>query len=158
MGLFRTQKAAANKGNSSGVCGEPWHDQMVRVARAGGAFPYVVEGFSEITDAVRRGHVVLLKREECEVSEGITIFGRSSGDHDLQQAASPMWSVKRSVSPNQAEKPSQSAVAVLRFDVSTARFVLQDSVGVVEAVQLTPKRLFKYVSEGQRDIGVALGA
>ena len=60
----------------------PWWDEVAGNARAHGALPYVVEGFTEITDAVRRGHAVLVRREEAEVAEGVTVFDAGATPDD----------------------------------------------------------------------------
>jgi hypothetical protein len=117
---------------------------MVLVARAHGAYPYVVEGFLEITEAVRRGHSVLIRREAAEVADGISIF-------------------EETVDPGTAE-PSilgaaiEPVATILTFDVRVARFVIQDPRSVVGSVQLTPKRLQQYLDAPGRQQGIALGA
>jgi len=122
----------------------PWWEAIAGNARAHGALPYVVEGFSEITDAVRRGHAVLVRREQVEVADGVTVF-----DRQASSAFAPAQVAQA------AENP---VVAILRFDVGTARFVLQDAGSPVGAVQLTPKRLARYLDSPDRSTGVALGA
>ncbi|MCW2927476.1 MAG: hypothetical protein JWM86_1444 [Thermoleophilia bacterium] len=124
-----------------------WWDEVASNARAHGAMPYVVEGFTEITEAVRRGHAVLVRREQAEVAEGITVF---------QAGATPMTGAFSPVSDRTREAPP--IVAILRFDVGTARFVLQDAGSPAGAVQLTPKRLARYLDAPDRSVGVALGA
>lgn len=123
-----------------------WWEDVAGTARAHGARPYVVEGFSEITDAVRRGHAVLVRREPAEVAEGVTIF-----DEGSTAVTGPFSSV---------EPAGEAApiVAILRFDVGTARFVLQDAASPTGAVQLTPRRLARYLEAPDRSVGVALGA
>lgn len=124
-----------------------WWDEIAGNARAHGARPYVVEGFTEITDAVRRGHAVLVRREQVEVAEGVTVF--EAGATPVTGAFSPVSDRTRAAPP---------IVAILRFDVGTARFVLQDAASPAGAVQLTPKRLARYLDAPDRSVGVALGA
>jgi len=123
----------------------PWWEEISLNARSHGAMPYVVEGFTEITEAVRRGHAVLVRREAAEVADGITVF---------DQGATPV------TGPFQALPAKEVApvVAILRFDVGSARFVLQDAASPAGAVQLTPKRLANYLNAPGRETGVALGA
>lgn len=118
----------------------PWWQELAGNARAHGALPYVVEGFTEIVDAVRRGHPVLVRRERVEVADGITVF-----DVDI-------------VSSTSTKQEGDPVVAILRFDVGTARFVLQDPASPVGGIQLTPKRLARYLDSPDRSTGVALGA
>lgn len=124
----------------------PWWEAIAGNARAHGALPYVVEGFTEITDAVRRGHAVLVRREQVEVADGVTIF-------DADSTPSSAF-----VPPQAAAATAPPVVAILRFDVGTARFLLQDAGSPVGAVQLTPKRLARYLDSPERSTGVALGA
>lgn len=124
---------------------EAWWDEVAGNARAHGARPYVVEGFTEITDAVRRGHAVLVRRERAEVAEGVTVF---------EHGATP---VTGAFGPSGAPA-TPPVVAILRFDVGTARFVLQDAGSPAGAVQLTPRRLARYLDAPDRHVGVALGA
>lgn len=124
-----------------------WWDEVAGTARAHGARPYVVEGFTEITDAVRRGHAVLVRREEAEVAEGVRVFAADS---------TPVTGAFAPVS--ERTKAAEPIVAILRFDVGTARFVLQDAASPAGAVQLTPKRLARYLDAPDRSVGVALGA
>jgi hypothetical protein len=121
-----------------------WWDEVAGNARAHGARPYVVEGFSEITDAVRRGHAVLVRREHAEVADGVTIF--EDGTTGMTGAFGP------------AAGRAAPIVAILRFDIGTARFVLQDAASPAGAVQLTPRRLARYLDAPDRSVGVALGA
>jgi hypothetical protein len=123
---------------------QAWWDEVAGNARAHGARPYVVEGFAEITDAVRRGHAVLVRREPAEVADGITIF--DAGATPVTGSFGPV-----------ADQPPP-VVAILRFDVGTARFVLQDAASPAGAVQLTPRRLARYLDAPDRSVGVALGA
>lgn len=109
--------------------------------------PYVVEGFTEITDAVRRGHAVLVRREQVEVADGVTVF--DAGSTPMTGAFSPVSAKTKAAPP---------IVAILRFDHGSARFVLQDAASPAGAVQLTPKRLAKYLDAPDRSVGVALGA
>ncbi len=122
-----------------------WWDDVAGNARAHGALPYVVEGFTEITDAVRRGHAVLVRREQVEVADGVTVF--DAGATPVTGAFSPV-----------AATAAPPIVAILRFDMGTARFVLQDAASPAGAVQLTPKRLARYLDAPDRSVGVALGA
>ena len=123
----------------------PWWDEVAGNARAHGALPYVVEGFSEITDAVRRGHAVLVRREQVEVADGVTVF-----EEGTTPVSGPFAPVPRDAAP--------PVVAILRFDIGTARFVLQDAATPTGAVQLTPRRLAVYLDAPDRSVGVALGA
>lgn len=122
----------------------PWWEDVAGNARAHGAMPYVVEGFTEISDAVRRGHAVLVRREAAEVAEGMTIF---------EAGATPVTGAFGPEAPGPAP-----IVAILRFDVSSARYVLQDAHSPAGAVQLTPRRLARYLDAPDRAVGVALGA
>src|SRR5690606_4107744 len=119
-----------------------WWDDIASNARAHGAMPYVVEGFTEIVDAVRRGHAVLVRRENAEVAEGIMVF---------EDSATP---VTGPFAPKIEEQTP--IVAILKFDIGTARFVLQDAASPMGAVQLTPKRLARYLNAPGREVGVAL--
>lgn len=110
----------------------PWHEAVARTARLHGAMPYVVEGFMEVTEAVRRGHPVVVRKERAEVSAGQVVFADAA---DLDEAV----------------------VTITRFDLGTARFVVQDPESPIGAVQLTPKRLQAYLAEPERSVGVALG-
>lgn len=121
-----------------------WWDDIAGTARAHGARPYVVEGFAEITEAVRRGHAVLVRREQAEVADGMTIF--ESGAASMTGAFGP------------AAVDAAPVVAILRFDIGSARFVLQDAASPTGAVQLTPRRLARYLDAPDRSVGVALGA
>jgi hypothetical protein len=127
--------------------GEPqgWWNEIAANARAHGARPYVVDGFLEISDAVRRGHAVLIRREQAEIADGITVF--ESGQTSVTGPFAP--------TPGRDAEP---IVAVLRFDVGTARFVIQDAASPTGGVQLTPRRLANYLSAPTRSVGVALGA
>lgn len=122
----------------------PWWEDVAGTARSHGAMPYVVEGFTEISDAVRRGHAVLVRREQAEVADGMTIF---------ESGATP---VTGAFAPGHAA--AAPIVAILRFDVGTARYVLQDAQSPTGAVQLTPRRLARYLESPDRSVGVALGA
>jgi hypothetical protein len=124
--------------------GTDWWDEIAGNARAHGARPYVVEGFAEITEAVRRGHAVLVRREQAEVADGMTIF---------ESGSSPMTGA---FGPGATDPPP--VVAILRFDIGSARFVLQDVASPAGAVQLTPRRLARYLDAPDRSVGVALGA
>jgi hypothetical protein len=124
---------------------ESWWDSIASNARAHGARPYVVEGFTEISDAVRRGHAVLIRRERAEVADGITVFD------DAPAGVSGAFGPASTMAP-------PPIVAVLRFDLGTARFVVQDSSSPTGGVQLTPRRLATYLNAPDRSVGVALGA
>ena len=104
-----------------------WWDDVAGNARAHGALPYVVEGFTEITDAVRRGHAVLVRREQVEVADGVTVF--DAGATPVAGAFAKVGTASESAAP--------PVVAILRFDVGTARFVLQDAGSPAGAV--TPR-------------------
>ncbi|MCW2924419.1 MAG: hypothetical protein JWM98_1823 [Thermoleophilia bacterium] len=140
---------SGKQAHASGTAAEeqPWWEGVAGNARAHGALPYVVEGFQEISDAVRRGHAVLVRREQVEVSEGMTVF--ADGATPVTGAFSPI---------SERTKAAPPIVAILRFDVSTARFVLQDAGTPAGAVQLTPRRLARYLDAPDRSVGVALGA
>ena len=125
----------------------PWWEDVAGNARSHGAMPYVVEGFTEITDAVRRGHAVLVRREHAEVADGVTVF---------DVGATPVTGAFAQVS--EQTKAAPPVVAILRFDVGTARFVMQDAASPAGAVQLTPRRLARYLDAPDRSVGVALGA
>lgn len=140
---LRFGRAARGSASRDGATG--WWDEVAGNARAHGALPYVVEGFTEITDAVRRGHAVLVRREAAEVAEGIRVF--EDGGSSVTGAFAPP-----------AVQASPPVVAILRFDVATARFVLQDAASATGGVQLTPKRLARYLDAPDRSVGVALGA
>jgi hypothetical protein len=105
---------------------------MLSTTKAAGSLPYLVEGFVEITEAVRRGHAVILKRETCEVADGITVFDVESEDVE--------------------------SVTVLRFSPTTARYAIGDAANAAGGIELTPKRLQRYLSAPTRSVGVALGA
>jgi len=122
-----------------------WWDDVAGTARAHGALPYVVEGFTEITEAVRRGHAVLVRRERVEVAEGVTVFEKGATPVTGPFATVPL-------------RDANPVIAILKFDVGTARFVLQDANSPAGAVQLTPKRLATYLDSPDRSVGVALGA
>lgn len=146
MGRSLRFGSGSNGGDEPQAGTEAWWNEVAGNARAHGARPYVVEGFSEITDAVRRGHAVLVRREHAEVAEGITIF--DEGSTPVTGAFGPVRDA--------ADAPP--IVAILRFDVGTARFVLQDAASPAGAVQLTPRRLARYLDAPDRSVGVALGA
>lgn len=146
MGRIRFGRAAHVDECSDVATAPPsWCDELARNARAHGAAPYVVEGFTDITDAVRRGHAVLVRREQVEVADGVTVFEAGS-----TPATGPF--AARSTSG------AEPIVAILRFDVGTARFVLQDAGSATGAVHLTPRRLATYLDSPDRSVGVALGA
>ena len=140
------RRAQPGRDGDSGAT-RTWWDDVAGKARAHGALPYVVEGFTEITDAVRRGHAVLVRREQVEVADGVTVF--DAGATPVTGAFSPV---------SEQTKAAPPIVAILRFDVGTARFVLQDAGSPAGAVQLTPKRLARYLDSPDRSVGVALGA
>ncbi|MCW2972408.1 MAG: hypothetical protein JWN72_681 [Thermoleophilia bacterium] len=138
-------RTARNAASSAPAAETPWWEEISTNARTHGALPYVVEGFTEITEAVRRGHAVLVRREAAEVADGITVF-----DDGATPVTGPFQPLpKGEVAP---------IVAILRFDVGSARFVLQDAASPAGAVQLTPKRLATYLASPGREMGVALGA
>jgi hypothetical protein len=116
-------------------------------ASAQGQLPYVVEGFTEVSEAVRRGHPVLLRREPATVAEGITVFEPSTRHGSDAGAAS---SVAFAGAPG-------DTVTVQSFDVRTARFVVRDATSVVGELELTPRRLAAYLADPDRAVGVALG-
>lgn len=143
---LRFRGSSLRAGGPPGGDAAPWWDEIASNARAHGAMPYVVEGFQEISDAVRRGHAVLVRREAAEVAEGVTVF-----DSDTEGMGT--------ISPMAAATASPPAiVAILRFDFASARFVLQDAGSASGAVQLTPRRLARYLESPSRSVGVALGA
>ena len=130
--------------NTSSSATRTWYDEMVLNARAHGAYPYIVEGFMEITEAVRRGHSVLIRREAAEVADGVEVFATSEPG-PLEQVGLPA--------------PAGEPIAtILSFNMRTARFVIQDPQSIVGSVELTPKRLQRYLAAEGRDIGVALGS
>jgi hypothetical protein len=124
-----------------------WVAELLAVTRAHGAWSYKVEGFFDITDAVRRGHPVLVRREAAEVAEGVRVFDRPAG------AAKPTGPLSWL-----ADEHPDEVVTLVRFDVGTARFVLQDVGSAAGEVALTPRRLQKYLDDPARSVGVALGA
>ena len=136
--------SAAGGSGTDSLAAPAWCDELATNARAHGASPYVVEGFTDITDAVKRGHAVLVRRQRVEVAEGVTVFDSEATPVMGPFAAQP--------------KQTEPIVAILRFDVGTARFVLQDAHSAVGAVQLTPRRLATYLDDPERSIGIALGA
>jgi hypothetical protein len=93
---------------------------------------YEVEGFFEVSDAVRRGHAVIVRRSSCEVSPGSTVFaGTPDGEVQL--------------------------VTIRRFDPTTARYEVDDPFdGTGAGLQLTPRRLAVYLAHPERESGVAL--
>lgn len=111
-----------------------WYDDVIVTARAEGSMPYLVEGYPEINEAVRRGHAVLLRREPCDVTDTVRIFDtRPDNDPD-------------------------AVVTVLRFNVRTARYVISDPASTVGSLELTSKRLERYLADPRRSVGIALGA
>lgn len=152
MGRFRDRlrrDPAHGRGADADASTVPWHERAVRSARAHGALPYVVEGYGEISDAVRRGHAVLLRRERCEVAENVVVF-----DETPSVGVHVSVPITRSTTPS----PSTPLVTVVNFDPLTARFVLRDAVGATGSIQLTPRRLQRYLDDPSRMVGVALGA
>lgn len=120
---------------SSELMKEPeWCTRLSQSAKAHGGAPYVVEGFEEINAAVKRGHAVLVRRECAEVADGVTVFADASIKND------------------------QDVAAILKFDINTAQFVLQNAHQPTDTVSLTPRRLATYLSDPERSFGVALGA
>lgn len=150
MGRFFRQRAATTKAGRSQSAAEsiPWHEKIASTARSHGAMPYTVEGFVEITEAVRRGHAVLVRRETAEVADGVTVF-------DSRSSVSP---ITGAFSPVPAPKVADPVVAILRFNVGSARFVLQDAGSATGGIELTPRRLQRYLDAPDRSTGVALGA
>lgn len=112
-----------------------WQHRLVSNAQHQGRMPYVVEGFFEIHDAVRRGHPVVVERATCQVADGTTVFADDDSPSD-----------------------QPTLVTITRFDPTRARFVITDPVSEVGTVELTPRRLQVYLSNDGRDTGVALGA
>jgi hypothetical protein len=146
LGRFfsRPERVEVTVSSVQGQTEERWYDGMVRAARSHGAYPYVVEGFIEITEAVRRGHAVLIRREEAEVADGVRVFEeRERGP--IEQAGFAVAS-------------SDPVATILSFNARTARFVIQDPRSAVGSVELTPKRLQAYLAADGREVGVALGA
>ena len=141
--LMRGQRTTTAKDATD----RPWWEDVAGNARAHGALPYVVEGFTEITDAVRRGHAVLVRREEVEVADGMTVF---------RADATPVTGAFTKLADPTTQAPP--VVAILRFDLGSARFILQDAASPAGGVQLTPKRLARYLDAPDRSVGVALGA
>jgi hypothetical protein len=126
---------------------DDWVQELVAATRAHGAWSYRVEGFFDITDAVRRGHPVLVRREAVEVADGVHVFEKTVA---ANQVNGPLaWL---------ADEHADEIVTLLRFDIGTAKFVLQDIGSAVGEVALTPKRLQRYLDDPQRCVGVALGA
>lgn len=174
LNLFRraSRRPADAAGDLRAATGAAWHEDVMRAAGAQGALPYLVEGFTEINEAVRRGHAVLLKREAAEVADGITVFADAPGTAlDAPGTAPDMRDgslilARRDLQPPIGADPvgyfrrlgGSLLVTISRFDVRTARFVVQDGASAIGAIELTPKRLARYVSEPRRAVGVALGA
>jgi hypothetical protein len=100
----------------------------------------VVEGFSEVSEAVRRGHPVLLRREQATVAEGVTVFAAAGATATWPGGQGPV-----------------DTVTVQAFDVRTARFVVRDGASLVGELELTPRRLAAYLADPERAVGVALG-
>jgi hypothetical protein len=134
---------------------DTWYDRFVVAARSHGRMPYVVEGFFEIWDAVRRGHAVVLVREPATVAEGIEIFAEAAARPVPANVA-----VGGGTSPGSpaAGDPQPQLVTIRRFDMARARFEVTDPLDAVGEVHLTPKRLQRYLAEPHRAAGVALGA
>ena len=103
-------RSLRNTGRADAGEPHPWWDDVAGNARAHGALPYVVEGFTEITDAVRRGHAVLVRREQAEVADGVTVF---------ESGSTPMSGAFSTVSERASAAPP--IVAILRFDVGPTR-------------------------------------
>ncbi|MBC7643788.1 MAG: hypothetical protein H7123_01590 [Thermoleophilia bacterium] len=121
-----------------------WHERALLAARAHGRMPYLVDGFVEVTEAVRRGHAVVLQRVEQEVAEGVTVFAR--------RIDGPVSG------PAPIRAGNAELVTVVRFDPVSARYVLTDAASTVGSLELTPKRLQRYLADPARATGVALGA
>lgn len=145
MGRWVRQKAAAPV--------PAWHERIQATARTHGAMPYVVEGFVEISEAVRRGHAVLVRRMPAQVADGVTIFERAPRPVRLAGSLHP-------ADAPDASSSDDAVVAILRFNTGTARFVLQDADGSLPmgGIELTPRRLQRYLDDPERSLGVALGA
>lgn len=126
-----------------------WYELAMVAARSRGAMPYLVEGFLEVNEAVRRGHAVMIVREEAEVADGVRIF-------DPGMAAAGRTS--SGSEPTTEDSAATRMVTVLRFDPGTARFVLRDAQSEGAPTELTPKRLERYLADPSRRVGVALGA
>lgn len=158
MGRFRlmptrNRRSQPQAGAAATVRAE-WYEHVEKMARAGGAFPYVVEGFTEISEAVRRGHRVVLKREQCEVADGITIFDEQpgaphSGAPPADGALLAGWFPRIG---------SARVVTVSAFNLLSARFTIEDGGSPDGTLELTPRRLANYVADPARAIGIALGA
>lgn len=118
-------------------------------ARSHGAMPYLVEGFIEVNEAVRRGHSVMIIREEAEVADGVRIFDSDTAVSGRALTGTP---------PITVSPASTQMVTVVSFDTATARFVLRDSRSAAGSTELTPKRLERYLADPSRQVGVALGA
>lgn len=129
----RRESASAVPLRTSSPVAKEWFDDVLDNARTQGSLPYLVEGYPEVMEAVRRGHAVLVRRVPCQVTETIAIFDDQYSTDD-------------------------AVVTVIRFDVRTARYVVTDPYTAVGALELTPKRLERYLDHPQRSIGVALGA
>lgn len=110
-----------------------WFDDVIVNARSQGALPYLVEGYPEVMEAVRRGHAVLVRRLPCQVTDTVSVFDDAYSTED-------------------------AVVTVIRFDVRTARYVITDPHSAVGSLELTPKRLERYLDDPMRSIGIALGA
>lgn len=151
MGRWTNRGRGARQATAVVVRPAEWYEDVERLARAQGALPYVVEGFVEIYEAVRRGHAVLLKREPCAVADGVTVFdaGSGAGDDGDRVVLDPAGWFRR--------PGGSDVVTVSRFDVRTARFVVQDPASAVGSIELTPKRLQRYVADPGRAVGIALG-
>lgn len=120
----------------------PWHERYARTARAHGALAYEVEGFVEVTEAVRRGHAVIVRRERVEVADGVTVFPTPSPPPRPEGSSA-----------------ADSVAAILRFDIGSACYMLHDATGseAQAPVALTPRRLQRYLDAPARRVGVAIG-
>ena len=67
--LGRDRAGSSTATHQAGAATAEWYEDVLKMARAHGAMPYVVEGYVEIDEAVRRGHSVLLKREPAEIAD-----------------------------------------------------------------------------------------
>jgi hypothetical protein len=166
MGRWITLRRSRQTTDAAPASRAEWYEDVERLARAQGAMPYVVEGYLEINEAVRRGHSVLLKREPATVADGVRVFD----DIDAGHSGVAGWSIEQSApAPDEAVRIVDPAgfvprpngdrvVTVLTFNVRTARFVVTDASSAVGSIELTPKRLQRYVQDPTRAVGVALGA
>lgn len=144
MGLFTRKRSGRQAAGSAQARGEsrPWPERVAESASENGAFPYVVEGFAEVSEAVRRGHAVVLPREACKVADGISVF------EDRSESGASAFG---------GAGGHPDLVTVSKFEVRTARFLVTDPYSAVGSIELTPKRLQRYMLDERRAVGVALG-